>query len=159
LIFLPQKSDVYTPEKSVKYFLFNWTPEKVLINFWFGMFCSRTNILWAFSSFSRFLTNCVLFYPKKYIFPNWYCGRLFSMMQRKPFRWIKVFFNSGQKSWYSFMSNSAKKDECQPYRFFIKDQLKNYMKPETDSKLQTFAKCYVLCFFWFFYYKLHFNTN
>jgi hypothetical protein len=34
------------------------------------------------------------------------------------------------------MSNSAKKDECQPYRFFIKDQLKNYMKPETDSKLQ-----------------------
>ena len=40
------------------------------------------------------------------------------------------------------MSNSAKKDECQPYRFFIKDQLKNYMKPETDSKLQTFAKCY-----------------
>jgi hypothetical protein len=45
------------------------------------------------------------------------------------------------------------------YEKFIKDQLKNYMKPETDSKLQTFAKCYVLCFFCFFYYKLHFNTN
>ena len=28
------------------------------------------------------------------------------------------------------------------YEKFIKDQLKNYMKPETDSKLQTFAKCY-----------------
>jgi hypothetical protein len=28
------------------------------------------------------------------------------------------------------------------YEKFIKDQLKNYKKPETDSKLQTFAKCY-----------------
>jgi inhibitor of KinA sporulation pathway (predicted exonuclease) len=28
------------------------------------------------------------------------------------------------------------------YEKFIIDQLKNYMKPETDSKLQTFAKCY-----------------
>jgi hypothetical protein len=28
------------------------------------------------------------------------------------------------------------------YEKFIKDQLTNYMKPETDSKLQTFAKCY-----------------
>lgn len=28
------------------------------------------------------------------------------------------------------------------YEKFRKDQLKNYMKPDTDSKLQTFAKCY-----------------
>jgi hypothetical protein len=69
-MFLPKKSDVYTPEKIVKYFVFNCTPEKVLLNFWFGMFCSRTNIVWAISSFSRFLTNFALFYPKNTFSPT-----------------------------------------------------------------------------------------
>ena len=38
-------------------------------------------------------------------------------------------FNSGQKSWYSFISNSAKKDECQPYKFFSKGNPQIYSKP------------------------------
>ena len=73
----------------------------------------------------------------------------------------KGIFNSGQKSWYSFIStgtwNSTKKMNVNltnfsvkeipkfitnHYEKFIKDQLKNYMKSETDSKLQAFAKCY-----------------
>jgi hypothetical protein len=48
--------------------------------------------------------------------------------------------------WYLPFSFSVKKIPKfitnHNYEKFIKDQLKNYMKPETDSKLQTFAKCY-----------------
>ena len=66
-------------------------------------------------------------------------------------------FNDGQKSWYSFIYNTSKKMKVNIsnmsekvtskivndyYDNYIKEQLTIFKKPETDSKLTTFANCY-----------------
>ena len=51
-----------------------------------------------------------------------------------PIWWLTVLTLNSYDDW-NFQKMAS-------YEKFIKDQLKNYMKPDTDSKLQTFAKCY-----------------
>ena len=86
---------------------------------------------------SNFASKCELGRLPIIIFINSLTFKYYSRLKEFPstrlvketFEVDKGLFNSGQKSWYSFISNSAKKDECQPYKFFSKGNPQIYNKP------------------------------